>query len=212
MTPEQAKRALDTLQDDQKRAQMIETLRTIANASPQAQTTPSATEKPSAIPLSADSLGAQLLATVSDQIGEISREVASAAHTLTHFKAFYWWFIRTANDPEAYGQLLDIAVFSKLRRGAWWRGPLLAPLLGSAVDTLIFFSLAFSPLFAGLDLWFGRPDGSLAFPAPLLGVGMMVPLWLSLAAGDFSVKFLAAGILLAPYRALMGPMPQPQVA
>lgn len=103
------------------------------------------------------------------------------------------------------GQMLDIAVFSRLRRGIWWRGPLLASLIGSALDTLIFFSLAFAPLFAGLDLWFGRPDGSLAFPAQLLGVGALVPLWISLAAGDFSVKFLAAGVLLAPYRLLMGP-------
>ena len=37
LTPDQAKRALDTLQDDKKRAQMIDTLRAIANASPQAQ-------------------------------------------------------------------------------------------------------------------------------------------------------------------------------
>jgi moderate conductance mechanosensitive channel len=109
LTPDQARRALDTLQDDQKRAQMIETLRTIANASPQAQAAPSAPEKQSAIPLTADSLGAQLLVAVSDQVGEISRQVADVARTLTHFKAFYWWFIRTANDPNAYSQLLDIA-------------------------------------------------------------------------------------------------------
>ena len=40
LTPDQAKRALDTLQDDKKRAQMIDTLRAIANASPQAQAAP----------------------------------------------------------------------------------------------------------------------------------------------------------------------------
>lgn len=102
------------------------------------------------------------------------------------------------------GQLLDIAIFSQLRAKVWWLPPLFAPLIGSALDTLIFFSLAFAPLFAGLDLAFGHADGSLAFPAPLLGVGMMVPLWASLAAGDFSVKFLAAGLLLAPYRVFMG--------
>jgi small-conductance mechanosensitive channel len=107
LTPDQAKRALYTLQDDQKRAQMIDTLRAIANASPQAAQP--APEKQSPIPLTADSLGAQLLVTVSDQVGEISREVADVARSLTHFKAFYWWFVRTANDPDAYGQLLDIA-------------------------------------------------------------------------------------------------------
>jgi moderate conductance mechanosensitive channel len=109
LTPDQAKRALDTLQDDQKRAQIIEALRAIANASPQDQASSPEPEKPSAIPLTADSLGAQLLVTVSDQVGEISREIADVARTLTHFKAFYWWFLRTANDPSAYGQLLDIA-------------------------------------------------------------------------------------------------------
>jgi uncharacterized PurR-regulated membrane protein YhhQ (DUF165 family) len=37
-----------------------------------------------------------------------------------------------------------------------------------------------------------------------------VPLWFSLAAGDFLVKFLAALLLLAPYRILMGKlMPLP---
>lgn len=110
------------------------------------------------------------------------------------------------------GQLLDIAVFSRLRRGIWWRGPLLASLMGSAIDTLIFFSLAFAPVFAGLDLGFGRPDGSLGMPAALLGLGGPVPLWTSLACGDFLVKFLAAGLLLAPYRMLMGSAMQAQPA
>jgi moderate conductance mechanosensitive channel len=109
LTLDQARRALDTLQDDRKRAQMIETLRAIADASPRAQVAPPAPEKQSAIPLTADSLGAQLLVTVSDQVGEISRQVADVARSLTHFKAFYWWFIRTVNDPNAYSQLLDIA-------------------------------------------------------------------------------------------------------
>src|SRR3984885_4556351 len=107
LTPEQAKRALDTLQDDTKRAQMIDTLRAIANASPQAQ---AATPTPEvAIPLTADSLGAQLLLTVSEQVGELSHDVADFARTLTHFPAFYYWIVRTANDPAAYDLLLDIA-------------------------------------------------------------------------------------------------------
>ena len=86
---------------------MIETLRAIANASPQPQG--AAAEPKSAIPLTADSLGAQLLLSVSEQVGEISREVADVVRTLTHFRAFYYWFVRTANDPSAYYQLLDIA-------------------------------------------------------------------------------------------------------
>jgi small-conductance mechanosensitive channel len=115
LTPDQAKRALDTLQDDNKRAQMIDTLRAIAQASSQAspqvqvqaQAAPTAPE--AAIPLTADSLGAQLLLTVSEQVGDISHEVAYMARTLTHFPAFYYWIVRTANDPAAYDQLFDIA-------------------------------------------------------------------------------------------------------
>jgi moderate conductance mechanosensitive channel len=115
LTPEQARRALETLQDDAKRAQMIDTLRAIANAAPPTQAAqpnspaPPASEQKPAIPLTADSLGAQLLLSVSEQVTEISQQVADVARTLTHFKAFYWWFVRTANDPAAYGQLLDIA-------------------------------------------------------------------------------------------------------
>src|SRR5215212_6136176 len=88
LTPDQAKRALDTLSDDKKRAQIIETLRAVANASPQ----PAADEPKSAIPLTADSLGAQLLLSVSEQVGQISREVDDVPRTLTHSRAFYGWF------------------------------------------------------------------------------------------------------------------------
>ena len=106
LTPEQAKRALETLSDDKKRAEMIETLRAVANAPQQQQ---AASENKSAVPLEADSLGAQLLLMVSEQVREISREVADIARTLTHYREFYWWFLRTAQDPSAYHQLFDIA-------------------------------------------------------------------------------------------------------
>jgi len=107
LTPDQARRALETLQDDTRRAQMIDTLRAIANASPQPQL--AAPQKPPAMPLTADSLGAQLLLTVSEQVHDISSEVADVARSLTHFKAFYYWFLRTANDPYAYHLLFDTA-------------------------------------------------------------------------------------------------------
>jgi moderate conductance mechanosensitive channel len=124
LTPDQAQRALDTLQDDKKRAQVVDTLRAIAKASPQAASPqapapqaaapqepaqPSAPEAQPALPLAADSLGAQLLLTVSEQVSEISHQIAGVARTLTHFPAFYYWIVRTANDPTAYEQLLDIA-------------------------------------------------------------------------------------------------------
>ncbi|WP_426614286.1 mechanosensitive ion channel domain-containing protein [Bradyrhizobium sp. McL0616] len=109
LSPDEAKRALETLQDDQKRVQMINTLRAIATASGQQQPAPQTLEPKSPIPLSADGLGEQLLLTVSEQIGDISREVADAARTLTHFPAFYYWIVRTANDPDAYNLLIEIA-------------------------------------------------------------------------------------------------------
>lgn len=103
------------------------------------------------------------------------------------------------------GQLLDIAVFSRLRASRnWLLPPLAGSLFGSVIDTTIFFSVAFAPALAFIDTVFGLPDGSLGFPAPWLGVGPEVPLWFSLASGDFAVKFVAALVLLAPYRVLMG--------
>jgi uncharacterized PurR-regulated membrane protein YhhQ (DUF165 family) len=110
------------------------------------------------------------------------------------------------------GQLLDIAVFQRLRNRYWLIPPLSASLFGSLLDTAIFFTLAFAPAFAFIDLSFGMEDGSLGFAAPWLGIGGDVPLWVSLASGDFAVKFLAALLLLAPYRVLMGKiMPPPAV-
>lgn len=99
-------------------------------------------------------------------------------------------------------QLLDVSIFDRLRRSAWWQAPLLSSVVGSVIDTLLFFGIAFAPALAGLDALFGMDDGSLGFPAPFLGVGGEVPLWVSLAAGDFGVKMLVALALLAPYGAL----------
>ena len=107
-------------------------------------------------------------------------------------------------------QLLDVSVFDRLRAGAWWRAPLASSALGSLVDTLIFFSLAFAPAFAMLDL--GNEPGSLGFPAPLLGVGPDVPLWISLALGDLIVKGIVALALLGPYGALRGREAEPETA
>jgi uncharacterized PurR-regulated membrane protein YhhQ (DUF165 family) len=108
------------------------------------------------------------------------------------------------------GQLLDIAVFQRLRNRYWLVPPLSASLFGSLLDTAIFFTLAFAPALAVIDAAFGTADGSLGFGAPWLGIGGEVPLWVSLASGDFAVKFLAALLLLAPYRVLMGKvMPLP---
>ncbi len=98
-------------------------------------------------------------------------------------------------------QLLDISIFSSLRRQNWWKAPLLSTIAGSILDTIIFFSVAFSATFAFIDAGFGLADGSLAFPVPFAGTD--VPLWVSLALGDLGVKMIVGLVMLIPYGALM---------
>ncbi|MDZ5699104.1 queuosine precursor transporter [Chelativorans sp. M5D2P16] len=100
-------------------------------------------------------------------------------------------------------QLLDISIFDRLRRSAWWRAPLISTVIGSTLDTVIFFSLAFAAVFSFLDTGLGREDGSLAFAVPLFGSDMDVPLWVSLALGDLVVKLLVGLAMLVPYGALI---------
>ena len=73
-------------------------------------------------------------------------------------------------------QLIDVAIFDRLRAGSWWRAPLASSTLGSAVDTALFFSIAFAAT--------GLP-------------------WITWALGDFAVKMAMAGIMLLPFRLLM---------
>lgn len=70
-------------------------------------------------------------------------------------------------------QLLDIAVFNRLRRQVWWLAPFAAASLASIVDTAAFFSIAFA--------------------------GTPVP-WPTLALGDLVAKLAMAVFCLAPYR------------
>jgi len=97
-----------------------------------------------------------------------------------------------------FGQLLDIAVFDRLRRAAWWRAPFISTLFGSTIDTAIFFTLAFS---AGL-VWIepGNDVSWASAPMPLLGFGPQVPLWVSLGAADFAIKVLVDLGALLPFR------------
>jgi len=97
-------------------------------------------------------------------------------------------------------QMLDIAVFHRLRQGNWWRAPLVSSLFGSTLDTALFFSIAF----AG-SLSFLEPANDVAWAGdilPLLGTGPDVPLWVSLATADWIVKFTLALIALIPFRVL----------
>jgi uncharacterized integral membrane protein (TIGR00697 family) len=95
-------------------------------------------------------------------------------------------------------QLLDISVFNRLRRGVWWRAPLVSTLASSTLDTAIFFTVAFSAALTVID-----PSNDVSWataPMPLLGLGPEAPFWVSLAVGDWVVKLLMALVALLPFR------------
>ena len=73
-------------------------------------------------------------------------------------------------------QLLDVQVFDKLRDKQWFIAPLGSSLIGSSVDTFIFFSIAFYAT--------GVP-------------------WITLSLGDLAVKIIVALIMLIPFRLLL---------
>lgn len=105
------------------------------------------------------------------------------------------------------GQLLDISVFNRLRRQRWWHAPLAGSMLGSVLDTMLFFSIAFAASFS-----FVGPNDAFAIEnAPILGVfAQEAPRWISWALGDLSVKIIVGLVMLLPYGALMStlkPMP-----
>lgn len=95
-------------------------------------------------------------------------------------------------------QLFDVSVFAALRNGAWWRAPLISTLIGSTIDTALFFSIAFS---GALSFIHPATDVSWASEMlPLLGSGPMAPLWVSLAVADWAVKLSIALLALIPFR------------
>lgn len=103
-------------------------------------------------------------------------------------------------------QLLDVTVFNRLRRQAWWRAPILGTLAGSVIDTMVFFGIAFSASFA-----FAGPSDEFALEAaPLLGLlAVDAPRWMSWALGDLTVKLLIAVFALIPYRLIAARWSQP---
>lgn len=99
------------------------------------------------------------------------------------------------------GQLLDVTIFDRLRRAEWWRAPLVSTLIGSTIDSVIFFTIAFAA-----SLTFLEPSSDVSWAAvsgPLLGSGPMVPLWVSLAVADWGVKFGIAVFGLLPFRLII---------
>ena len=97
-------------------------------------------------------------------------------------------------------QLTDVLVFDRLRKGDWWLPPLVSSLVGSSLDTALFFSIAFS-----VSMTFIEPGNDVSWAGeivPLLGFGPLFPLWVSLAVADWMVKLLLAMLALIPFRAL----------
>ena len=73
-------------------------------------------------------------------------------------------------------QLLDVQIFDKLRKKQWFIAPLTSSIIGSTIDTFLFFSIAFYAT--------GVP-------------------WITLSLGDLTVKVFVALIMLIPFRLLL---------
>ncbi len=73
-------------------------------------------------------------------------------------------------------QNFDVTIFDRLRKRKWYIAPLTSSILGSIIDTFLFFSIAF--------------------------YGTEIP-WLTLAFGDLIVKLIVALIMLVPFRILL---------
>jgi hypothetical protein len=101
-------------------------------------------------------------------------------------------------------QLLDIAVFDRLRAGSWWKAPLGSTLVGSTVDTVIFFSIAFASVFNRFSVSAAGEVTWAQDAAPFLNNGPDVPLWISLAVADWAVKLSIALLALVPFRLIVG--------
>jgi len=101
-------------------------------------------------------------------------------------------------------QLLDIVVFNRLRDGSWWKAPLGSTLVGSTVDTAIFFSIAFASVFNGFSASAAEEVMWAQDAAPFLLTGPDAPLWVTLAVADWGVKLSIALIALVPFRIIVG--------
>ena len=73
-------------------------------------------------------------------------------------------------------QLIDVNVFDKLRNKIWFAAPLVSSLIGSTIDTFLFFSISF------------------------YGTGIN---WITLSFGDLFVKIFVALVMLIPFRLLL---------
>tara|TARA_B110000196_G_C20774264_1_gene488085 strand:+ start:41 stop:628 length:588 start_codon:yes stop_codon:yes gene_type:complete len=75
-----------------------------------------------------------------------------------------------------FAQLIDVNIFDKLRNKVWFAAPLISSLIGSTIDTFLFFSISF------------------------YGTGIN---WITLSFGDLSIKIFVALMMLIPFRLLL---------
>lgn len=106
-------------------------------------------------------------------------------------------------------QLLDIAIFDRMRGGVWWKAPLTSTLISATIDTAIFFSIAFAAVFNGFSATAAEQIIWAQDAVPFLNAGPMVPLWVSLAVADWGVKIAIALLALVPFRIIVGRMVAP---
>ncbi|WP_210493183.1 queuosine precursor transporter [Microvirga antarctica] len=96
-------------------------------------------------------------------------------------------------------QLLDIRIFARLRDRAWWLPPFVSSVISSALDTVLFFSIAFycGPI-PGLGLTISDLMGSVGIADSCIALP-----WTNLAMADYAVKLLLAALSIAPYGAVL---------
>ena len=100
-------------------------------------------------------------------------------------------------------QITDILVFNHLRNRQWWRAPLASTIVGSIIDTALFFTIAFS---ASVTIFSGVANDQVSWAwelAPLMQVGSEYPLWVSLGIADWMVKLSISLVALIPFRILV---------
>lgn len=95
-------------------------------------------------------------------------------------------------------QLVDVTIFDRLRSGTWWRAPLVSTIVGSAIDTTLFFSIAFAAGFVGfLGADHNTEFFNMVVETPF---GTELTRWIGTAGVDWLVKLSIALIALVPFR------------